>query len=89
MANATLQNMLLVLKKAVATFTLLHAQFSKLTEFFVNVASLVRDVLRPSVKAWAKALDDTIIKLAGVTLSSEYVPFVKWVIWSNNRARRN
>jgi hypothetical protein len=72
MENVTLESMLPVLKKAVATFTLLRAQFSKITEFFVNVASLIKDVMKPSVDAWAKALDNTINKLAGVSLSSMY-----------------
>lgn len=47
----------------------LRAQFSKITEFFVDVASLVRDVMAPSVGDWAKALANTMTKLAGVSLS--------------------
>jgi hypothetical protein len=70
--NATLESMLPILKKAVATFTLLRAQFSKITEFFVNVSSLVIDVMKPSVDSWAKALDNTITKLAGVSFSSKH-----------------
>jgi hypothetical protein len=58
--------MLPILKKAVTSFTLLRAEFSKLTEFFVNAASLLRDVLSPSVDSFAKAVTNT-QKLGGVT----------------------
>jgi len=69
MEETTLEQMLPVLKKAVTTFILFRAQFSKITEFFVNVASLVRDVMAPSVDDWAKALENKMTKLAGVSLS--------------------
>lgn len=57
--------MLPVLKKAVTSFTLLRAQFSKLSEFFVSAASLLSDVLAPSVDSFAKAVTNT-SKLGGV-----------------------
>jgi len=69
MEKASLEEMLPVLKKAVTTFTLLRAQFSKITQFFVDVASLLRDVMAPSVDDWAKALENTMTRLAGVSLS--------------------
>jgi len=69
MEKASLEKMLPVLKKAVTTFTLLRAQFSKITQFVVDVASLVRDVLAPSVGDWAKALENTMTRLAGVSPS--------------------
>jgi hypothetical protein len=54
-----------VLKKAVTSFTLLRAQFSKLSEFFLSAASLLEDVLAPSVDSFAKAVTNS-SKLGGV-----------------------
>lgn len=72
MENANLEKMLPVLNGAIATFAKLRAQFSQITQFFTDVSSLVKDVLKPQVDLWAKNLDDTVTKLAGVPVSSSY-----------------
>ncbi|KAF8647344.1 hypothetical protein AX16_006806 [Volvariella volvacea WC 439] len=69
LTTAGLQAMLPVLKKAVGAFTTLQAQFSQLTQFFESVASLLNDVLQPSVSRWAKTMENT-ATLGGVTISA-------------------
>jgi len=63
--GATFAEMLPILKKAVTTFTLMRAQLSKLSEFFVDIASLLRDVMAPSVGIWSRALTNTTGLIAG------------------------
>lgn len=46
----------------------LRSQFFQLTQFFEGVASLLADVLQPSVSRWAKSMEST-ASLAGVQLS--------------------
>ncbi|KIJ62951.1 hypothetical protein HYDPIDRAFT_41638 [Hydnomerulius pinastri MD-312] len=68
--NATLKDILPVLMKALKSFTTLRAQFSQLTQFFRNVASLIKDVMRPQVSLWTKNMEaNSKMILAGVTLS--------------------
>jgi len=62
--------MLPVLKQAVGAFTILRAQFSQLLQFFQSVASLLTDVMGPSVQRWATALTNS-QKLGGVTVSGQ------------------
>ncbi|KAK7054713.1 hypothetical protein VNI00_003176 [Paramarasmius palmivorus] len=69
LTNAGLQAMLPVLKTAVGAFTTLQAQFSQITQFFESVASLLKDVLQPSVSRWANTMENT-MSLAGVSLSA-------------------
>ncbi|KAH7884865.1 hypothetical protein F5I97DRAFT_1511093 [Phlebopus sp. FC_14] len=70
LTNATLKDMLPVLVKAVKTFTTLRSQFSQLTQFFCNVASLIKDVMKPQVSTWTKSMEaNSRMVLAGVTLS--------------------
>jgi hypothetical protein len=38
----------------------LQSQFSQLTEFFVNVASLLNDILKPSIERWTKKIEQTV-----------------------------
>jgi hypothetical protein len=45
----------------------LQSQFSQLTEFFVNVASLLNDILKPSIERWTKTMEQT-VTLGGVTV---------------------
>ncbi|KAJ7450631.1 hypothetical protein FB451DRAFT_1527301 [Mycena latifolia] len=56
LTSANLQQMLPVLKKAVGAFTTLRAQFSQLVQFFESVASLLCDVMGPSVDRWVKTI---------------------------------
>ncbi|KAJ7092150.1 hypothetical protein C8R44DRAFT_816528, partial [Mycena epipterygia] len=56
LTSANLQQMLPVLKKAVGAFTTLRAQFSQLVQFFDSVASLLCDVMGPSVDRWVKTM---------------------------------
>ncbi|KAI0683167.1 hypothetical protein BC835DRAFT_1473001 [Cytidiella melzeri] len=65
LTNAGIKAMLPVLKKAVGAFTTLQAQFSQISQFFESVASLLSDVLKPSVERWAKTMENT-AKLGGV-----------------------
>jgi len=59
-----------VLMQAVKAFTTLRAQFSQMTEFFCNVASLINDVMRPQVTSWVKNIEaNSKMVLAGVSLS--------------------
>ncbi|KAI0804810.1 hypothetical protein BC629DRAFT_1580916 [Irpex lacteus] len=67
LTNAGIKAMLPVLKKAVGAFTTLQAQFSQISQFFDSVASLLADVLKPSVERWAKTMDST-AKLGGVKI---------------------
>ncbi|KAK7444518.1 hypothetical protein VKT23_015196 [Stygiomarasmius scandens] len=69
LTSAGLQAMLPVLKKAVGAFTTLQAQFSQLTQFFESVASLLGDVLQPSVSRWAKTMENS-MTLGGVSISA-------------------
>jgi hypothetical protein len=71
MASATLESMLPLLQKVVTTFTLIHAQFSKITGLFANLVSIVKDVLQPSLGVWVKALADTAPQLVGISFSGE------------------
>ncbi|KAJ7203357.1 hypothetical protein GGX14DRAFT_369697 [Mycena pura] len=57
LTNSNLQQMLPVLKKAVGAFTTLRAQFSQLVQFFDSVASLLCDVMGPSVDRWVKTME--------------------------------
>jgi hypothetical protein len=64
--------MLPILRKSMATFNTLRAQFSQLVQFFNSIVSLIVGVMGPSVKR----LVDTLSKgermaLAGVTLPGE------------------
>ncbi|KAI0804724.1 hypothetical protein BC629DRAFT_1590958 [Irpex lacteus] len=67
LTNAGIKAMLPVLKKAVGAFTTLQAQFSQISQFFDSVASLLADVLKPSVKRWAETMTNT-AKLGGVKI---------------------
>ncbi|EMD39269.1 hypothetical protein CERSUDRAFT_122690 [Gelatoporia subvermispora B] len=67
--SATLETMLPVLKKAVGAFTTLRAQFSQISQFFENVASLIIDVMGPSVNRWANTMSQT-TAVGGVTVSN-------------------
>ncbi|KAG8216620.1 hypothetical protein J3R82DRAFT_6808 [Butyriboletus roseoflavus] len=68
--NATLKEILPVLMQAVKAFTTLRAQFSQMTQFFCNVASLINDVMKPQVTSWVKNIEaNSKMVLAGVTLS--------------------
>ncbi|KAG9311531.1 hypothetical protein JVU11DRAFT_7735 [Chiua virens] len=68
--NATLKDILPVLMQAVKSFTTLRAQFSQMTQFFCNVASLINDVMKPQVTSWVKNIEaNSKMVLAGVTLS--------------------
>ncbi|KAI9458447.1 hypothetical protein HD554DRAFT_1710139 [Boletus coccyginus] len=68
--NATLKEILPVLMQAVKAFTTLRAQFSQMTEFFCNVASLINDVMKPQVTSWVKNIEsNSKMVLAGVSLS--------------------
>ncbi|KAI0701082.1 hypothetical protein BC835DRAFT_1265443, partial [Cytidiella melzeri] len=69
LTNAGIKAMLPVLKKAVGAFTTLQAQFSQITQFFENVASLLCDVLQPSVERWAKTMENT-ATLGGVKIGN-------------------
>ncbi|KAK7054715.1 hypothetical protein VNI00_003178 [Paramarasmius palmivorus] len=69
LTSAGLQAMLPVLKKAVGAFTTLQAQFSQITQFFESVASLLGDVLKPSVERWADTMEKT-ATLRGVSVSA-------------------
>lgn len=42
-----------------------------LSEFFVDIASLLRDVMAPSVDTWSKALTNTTDLVAGRSWSGE------------------
>ncbi|EIN05300.1 hypothetical protein PUNSTDRAFT_137982 [Punctularia strigosozonata HHB-11173 SS5] len=77
LTNATLQNMLPVLRKAVGAFTTLRAQFSQITQFFESVASLITDVMTPSVSRWSAAMSDA-ASIAGVTVGA----FTRQMIYS-------
>ncbi|KAF7340559.1 hypothetical protein MSAN_02127400 [Mycena sanguinolenta] len=74
-----LQQMLPVLTKAVGAFTTLRAQFSQLLQFFESIASLLIDVMGPSVDRWVstmKAAEQQRLRtgsepqLAGITVSA-------------------
>ncbi|KAK7694431.1 hypothetical protein QCA50_001617 [Cerrena zonata] len=67
LTNAGIKAMLPVLKKAVGAFTTLQAQFSQISQFFDSVASLLADVLQPSVERWAKTMENT-TTLGGVKI---------------------
>ncbi|KAI0086014.1 hypothetical protein BDY19DRAFT_895518 [Irpex rosettiformis] len=67
LTNAGIKAMLPVLKKAVGAFTTLQAQFSQISQFFDSVASLLADVLKPSVERWAKTMENT-VTLGGVKI---------------------
>ncbi|KAF8548700.1 hypothetical protein OG21DRAFT_1516026 [Imleria badia] len=68
--NATLKEILPVLMQAVKAFTTLRAQFSQMTEFFCNVASLINDVMKPQVTSWVKNIEaNSKLVLAGVSLT--------------------
>ncbi|KAL0572737.1 hypothetical protein V5O48_009237 [Marasmius crinis-equi] len=68
LTTAGLSAMLPVLTKAVGAFSTLQAQFSQICQFFESVASLLNDVLRPSVDRWAKTMQNT-MTLGGVKIS--------------------
>ncbi|KAF8145362.1 hypothetical protein K438DRAFT_1991885 [Mycena galopus ATCC 62051] len=79
LTNSNLQQMLPVLKKAVGAFTTLRAQFSQLVQFFDSVASLLCDVMGPSVDRWVKTMQSAEQQrlrgeeeghVAGVTISA-------------------
>ncbi|KAF7339191.1 hypothetical protein MVEN_01996400 [Mycena venus] len=79
LAGATLEKMLPVLIKAVGSFTVLRAQFFQLSQFFDSVASLLVDIMGPSVERWATTLEaaekqvqrgEREKHLAGVTISA-------------------
>ncbi|KAJ6541350.1 hypothetical protein B0H19DRAFT_958626 [Mycena capillaripes] len=79
LTGATLEQMLPVLTKAVGSFTILRAQFSQLAQFFDSVASLLVDVMGPSVDRWVATLTTAAKQvergqrenhLAGVTIST-------------------
>ncbi|KAF8175917.1 hypothetical protein K438DRAFT_1979424 [Mycena galopus ATCC 62051] len=79
LTGATLEQMLPVLRKAVGSFTILRGQFSKLSQFFDSVASLLVDVMGPSVDRWAATLSTAEAQarrgerekaLGGVTISA-------------------
>ncbi|KAJ7211703.1 hypothetical protein GGX14DRAFT_362543 [Mycena pura] len=85
LTNASLQQMLPVLKKAVGAFTTLRAQFSQLVQFFESVASLLNDVMAPSVGRWVKTMESAEKRrrcneqedhVAGVTVSSFTQDFI-------------
>ncbi|KAF7340560.1 hypothetical protein MSAN_02127500 [Mycena sanguinolenta] len=74
-----LQQMLPVLTKAVGAFTTLRAQFSQLLQFFESVASLLIDVMGPSVDRWVSTMKSaeqqrlrtgSEPQLAGITVSN-------------------
>ncbi|KAJ7234073.1 hypothetical protein C8J57DRAFT_1575490 [Mycena rebaudengoi] len=72
LTDATLEHMLPVLAMAVGSFTKLRAQFSQLVQFFDHVASLLDDVMAPSLTTWIHALtsaEGEEKKVAGITLS--------------------
>ncbi|KAK7016404.1 hypothetical protein VNI00_018913 [Paramarasmius palmivorus] len=69
LTNAGLQAMLPVLKQAVGAFSTLQAQFSQITQFFQSVASLVQDVLQPSVSSFTTTIQQT-ATLGGVSISA-------------------
>jgi hypothetical protein len=58
--------MLPVLRKAVGAFTTLRAQFSQISQFFESVASLIVDVMVPSVGRWSSTMNST-ASLGGVS----------------------
>ncbi|KAF8132669.1 hypothetical protein K438DRAFT_1998441 [Mycena galopus ATCC 62051] len=77
--GANLEQMLPVLRRAVGSFTILRGQFSKLSQFFDSVASLLVDVMGPSVDRWAATLSTAEAQvrrgerekaLGGVTISA-------------------
>ncbi|KAJ6541351.1 hypothetical protein B0H19DRAFT_958230 [Mycena capillaripes] len=79
LTSANLQQMLPVLTKAVGTFTTLRAQFSQLVQFFDSVASLLIDVMGPSVNRWVATMTSAAQQvqrggqepqLAGITVSA-------------------
>ncbi|KAI0339038.1 hypothetical protein BDW22DRAFT_1361941 [Trametopsis cervina] len=67
LTNTSIKAMLPVLKKAIGAFTTLQAQFSQISQFFKNVASLLQDILLPSVTKWTKTMQNT-MTLGGVTI---------------------
>ncbi|KAG9043595.1 hypothetical protein FS837_009341 [Tulasnella sp. UAMH 9824] len=69
LSNASLEKILPVLRKAVGAFTTLRAQFSQLVQFFHSVASLLTDVMEPSVERWADTLESS-MKLGGVSIGA-------------------
>ncbi|KAF8212640.1 hypothetical protein K438DRAFT_2009980 [Mycena galopus ATCC 62051] len=56
LTGATLEQMIPVLKKAIGSFTALRAQFSQLVQFFDSVASLLCDIMGPSIDRWVNTL---------------------------------
>ncbi|KAJ7888868.1 hypothetical protein B0H14DRAFT_3429842 [Mycena olivaceomarginata] len=72
LTDVTLAHMLPVLGTAVGSFTTLRAQFSQLVQFFDHVASLLNDVMDPSLTDWIHTLtsaEGEEKKVAGITLS--------------------
>jgi hypothetical protein len=50
LTNMNIMEMIPVLRKSIATFNQLRAQFSQLVQFFSNIANLITNVMTPSVE---------------------------------------
>jgi hypothetical protein len=50
LTNMNLMEMIPILRKSIATFNQLRAQFSQLVQFFSNIANLITNVMGPSVE---------------------------------------
>ncbi|KAJ6462752.1 hypothetical protein C8R47DRAFT_1157968 [Mycena vitilis] len=79
LTNTSLATMLPWLRRAIASFTTLRGQFSQLVRFFDAIASLINDVMVPSVDRWVATIQggeqqrlqgEKEEHLAGVTLSN-------------------
>ncbi|KAG8922771.1 hypothetical protein FRC01_013622 [Tulasnella sp. 417] len=74
LSDASLKELLPVLQKAVGAFTSMRAQFSQLSQLFHGVASLLVDVMGPSVDRWANNMDSS-VELGGVSIGGMMLDF--------------
>jgi len=69
-AQLNLEQMIPILKKAIAAFNTLRGQFSQLNQFFTTVSVLITDVMGPSIDRLVETLDASQeLVLAGISLS--------------------
>ncbi|KAG8933166.1 hypothetical protein FRC01_010665 [Tulasnella sp. 417] len=69
-SDASLKELLPVLKKTVGAFTSMRAQFSQLSQLFQGVASLLVNFMGPSVDRWANNMDSS-VELGGVSIGGK------------------